>query len=69
MGNQLVPIISALVSPLSDCSKYVCNSMHLHSKCCGALCECDVETDSVDLQSEHSETSVDCCGVHAAEKH
>ena len=67
MGNQLIPVIKALTAPLSDCSKYVLNSMHIHSKCCG--CECELDTDSVDLQSEHSETSVDCCGVHGREKH
>ena len=69
MGQALIPTLKVLVSPMSDCSKYVCNAMHLNSKCCIGLCECSVDTESVELESQHSENSIDCCCVHSSEKH
>ena len=35
------------------CAKYVCNAMHIHSKC-SECCECDFETEEIDTQPQDS---------------
>ena len=63
MGNVLSDIVAAPC--LSDCSKYVLNSCH--SKC-GILncCECDIQTDKIELEDSESETEIEtsCLKVH-----
>ena len=39
-------------SCLSDCAKYVLNSMHCRSSCC--CCEINIETDEVSIASDDS---------------
>ena len=64
--GQAVPVLGALgkMQCLDSCSKYVCNAMSLHSRCCNCF-EFEFETDKVDLQddssSEYSVEIVGCC--------
>ena len=48
----------------SDCSKYVFNAAHCHSRC-SECCELDIETDPVAIpaasDSEHEELEVEGC--------
>ena len=46
---------------LSDCSKYVLNSCHLHSKC-SDCCELEIETEEVSLpEGSDEELEVEGC--------
>ncbi len=51
----------------SDCVKFVCNSMHMHSSCF-ECCEFDFETDQIDLPDDASEYSVEVTGCCWARK-
>ena len=47
-----------------NCTKFVCNAMTFHSKCCGDCMEIDWVTEKVDIPDDVSEISVeleDCC--------
>ena len=49
----------------SDCAKYVCNSMHLHSKC-RDCCEIDFVTEEVELPDDDDDSTysvevIGCC--------
>ena len=52
----IAPIIKAI--GCHDCARYVCNAMHMHSKC-SDCCEVDLETDQVSLSSSSSDGN--CC--------
>ena len=53
--GQAAPFVKALKCEcLSDCARYVCNSMHLRSKCCGCL-EFSMDTDEISLDSGSEE--------------
>ena len=54
--GQYLSIVSEGIKVLScsDCAKYVCNSMHVHSKC-SDCCECDFETDEVHIEEDNHE--------------
>ena len=41
----------------SDYAKYVCNSMHIHSKC-SDCCEFSADTDKIDVEEEEGRG---CC--------
>ena len=62
--GQAAAVLKALQCPcFTDCAKYVFNSAHCRSSCCGCSCACD--TDPIPLQEEKSST--DClAGVMAA---
>ncbi len=49
------------------CAKYVCNSMHIHSKC-RDCCEFDVTTDEIELCEGDSVYSVEVEGCFQARK-
>ena len=55
--GQLLSIIPEAIkaSSCSDCAKYVCNAMHIHSKC-SECCECDLETEEVEVHSQPEES-------------
>ena len=56
MGNVLTEVVAGQC--ISDCSKYVLNSCH--SKCgISNCCECDIQTDKVELESSESETEIE----------
>ena len=69
MGAAL-PVLKALnpAAICGDCSKYVLNDCHASSRCC-SMCECDVETERVDLpEGESEEFEVDgCCYYHRSD--
>ena len=46
----------------SDCAKYVCNHMAVHSRC-SDCCECDFVTEEVEIPDDVSdmEFESDCC--------
>ena len=67
MGTVLVGLAKALSVPCHDCSKYVFNSMHCHSRC-SQCCDCDVETHEVAGSDSDSEIEVDCLGNHVKYK-
>ena len=49
----------------SDCAKYVCNAMHLHSTCF-ECCELDFETTEIELPDDDSQYDIEvigCCGA------
>ena len=56
MGQAALSIVSAL--SCQDWARYVCNAMHVHSRC-GEACECDIETSEVSIPS--SSSSEHCC--------
>jgi hypothetical protein len=49
----------------TDCSRYVLNSAHLHSRCCSGFCELSIDTDEIEVpaasDSEHEELEVVGC--------
>ena len=51
MGN-ILPLISN-ICPGKYCAKYVCNAMHVHSKC-GEDC-CDLEVETTEIRDESDE--------------
>ena len=55
--GQLLSIIPEAIkaSSCSDCAKYVCNAMRIHSKC-SDCCECDLETEEVEVSSHPEES-------------
>ena len=57
MGQAALPIINAL--SCKDWARYVCNAMHIHSKCGEGCCEMDFETSEVSIPS--SSSSEPCC--------
>ena len=65
MGNFVVSALKVI--NCTDCAKYVCNAMSVHSKCSGC-CEVDVETTEIELPKDSdSEMSVEvegCCSLH-----
>ena len=65
MGNFVVSALKVI--NCSDCAKYVCNAMSVHSKC-SSCCEFDVTTDAIDVApDDDSNISVEvegCCNVH-----
>ena len=63
MGQALGEILAA--GCLSDCSKYVLNSCHSSCKL-SECCECDIQTDKVEIQDDVSETEIEtiCFKVH-----
>ena len=56
MGQAALQVLNAL--SCQDWARYVCNSMHIHSRCMDC-CELDVETDQVSIPS--SSSSEPCC--------
>ena len=53
--GQAAPFVKALKCEcMSDVAKYVCNAMHLRSKCCGCL-EFSMDTDEISLDSGSEE--------------
>ena len=48
----------------SDCARFVCNSMRIHSQCSDCF-ECDFVTEEIEVpEDHHSETELevqDCC--------
>ena len=63
MGN-ITDVLSAL--KCENCSKYVCNSMTLHSECCKCF-KFDLETEEVEVSDDISETTCDidnCFNYH-----
>ena len=53
--GQAAPFVKALKCEcVSDVAKYVCNAMHLRSKCCGCL-EFSMDTDEISLDSGSEE--------------
>ena len=45
----------------TECSRYVCNAMQLHSKC-SDCCELDVVTTEIELHEEHDDLGM-CLGT------
>ena len=65
MGKNLSSLVGALNCPkiCSDCSKYVFNSMTVHSEC-SECCKFDIETHEVELSDDDSQVSFEvneCC--------
>lgn len=64
--GQAVGILGALgkLQFCDACSKYVCNAMTFHSRCC-TCCDLEFETEQIDLpddsSSEYSVEVVGCC--------
>ena len=60
--GQVATVIKAL--SCESCAKYVCNSMHMNSKC-SDCCELDFVTDEVhvndDDDSEYEVEVIGCC--------
>ena len=69
--SALVGLLTKLLDALScaDCARFVCNSMHFKSMCCGKgenCCSVELDTDLVSIPSESSEEfelETDCCTV------
>ena len=65
MGNFVVSALKVI--NCTECSRYVCNAMHIQSKCSGC-CEFDVETTEVEIpKDDDSDISVEvegCCHVN-----
>ena len=63
--GEVASIIKAF--SCSDCAKYVCNHMHLHSKC-RDCCEIDFVTEEVELPDDDDDStySVEVIGCCAA---
>ena len=52
--GQAAGVLKALdCSCLSDCAKYVGNSMRFKSRCCNC-CSCSIETDEISIASDDS---------------
>ena len=52
MGQAALTILNTL--SCKDWARFVCNSMHIHSKCGESCCEMDVETSEVSIPSSSS---------------
>ena len=57
--GQLLSIIPEAIKAAncSDCAKYVCNAMHIHSKC-SERCECDIETEEIAVHEQIQESDL-----------
>ena len=54
MGDALVKeVLAGLSKPITECSRYVCNSASFDSECSGC-CHTHVETHEVELESDLS---------------
>ena len=65
MGQSVGGLVKAL--SCHDCSRYVCNSMDMKSKCLGDCCEFGLETHEVEIADNTSELSIEvegCFGLH-----
>ena len=50
--GQVLSLTNAL--SCHDWARYVCNSMHVHSRCGESCCEMDIQTEKVDVSSSSS---------------
>jgi len=55
-ASDMNKMLKTMVKPCDDCSKYVFNSCHCKSSCCGGSCECN--TDKVDVDSSDDDSPI-----------
>ena len=68
--GQVANVLPAIVKAIScqECSRYVCNSMDIKSKC-SDCCEFELETNEIEIHDHISEYSVEvegCCAAHSS---
>ena len=66
--GEVASIIKAF--SCSDCARFVCNKMHLHSNCMHDFCVIDFTTDEIEIpEDENSDIEVEIEGCCIARKH
>ena len=62
MGEILTSLLKSM--SCENCSKYVCNAMHIESECCDCY-RFQYSTDMVEIHDEYDDEIImdDCCSI------